>query len=71
MEWGWLDIDYLGLIEHLDITVWNGYLSTLKAIHVRLSNEDDKLVCILSKSGRYTPKEGYVHLLDRWVSAKS
>ena len=36
-----------------------------KEIHVRLSNEDDKLAWNLSKSRRYSPKEGYVHLLDR------
>ena len=65
MEQGWLSADHLGLTDHLDVSVWNGYLSTLKASHVRLSNEDDKLVWILSKSGRYTPKEGYVQLLDR------
>ena len=65
MEQGWLFADHIGLTYQLDVTVWNGYLSTLKESHVILSNEDDKLVWILSKSGRYTPKEGYVHLLDR------
>ena len=30
---------------------------------MRLSNDDDELVWNLSKSGKYTPKEGYVQLL--------
>ena len=44
MEQGWLSANHIGLNEQLDVTIWNGYLSTLKAIHVILSNEDDKLV---------------------------
>ena len=31
MEQGWLSADHLGLTDQLDVTIWNGYLSTLKA----------------------------------------
>ena len=65
MEQAWIPTDHIGLIDHEDVSAWNGYLSTLKTSHVRLSNEKDKLVWNLFKSGIYSPKEGYVHLLNR------
>ena len=63
MEQGWLLADQLGLDDHQDAIVWNGYLSILKRSHVRLTNDNDVLVWNLSKYGLYTPKEGYVQLL--------
>ena len=65
LEHAWLPAEYIGLFDHEDVSVWNGHLSLLKAIHVRLSNVNDKLVWNLSKSGFYSPKESYLHLLDR------
>ena len=65
LEQARLSTDYIGLVEHEDVSVWNGYSSLLKASHVILSNVNDKLVWNLSKSGIYSPKEGYLHLLDR------
>ena len=47
--------------------MWNGYLAIPKSSHARLSNEDDALVWNLSKSGKYTPKEGYAQLMHREV----
>ena len=45
--------------------MWNGYLAILKSSHVRISSDDDTLVWNLSKSGRYSPKEGYAQLINR------
>ena len=39
--------------------MWNGYIAILKASNVRISNDDDALVWNLSKSGHYSPKDGY------------
>ena len=63
MEQVWLSVDQLGLDDHQDVAVWNGYLSILKRSHVRLTNDNDVLVWNLSKSCLYTPKKGYVQLL--------
>ena len=56
MEQGWLSADQLGLDDHQEDIVWNGYLSILKRSHVHLTNDNDVLVWNLSKSGLYTPK---------------
>ena len=63
-EQGWLSANFLGLFDFQDVLCWNGYLAILKASHVRLSNNADILVWNPSKTGKYTPKEGYVHLLQ-------
>ena len=63
MEQHWLTVDYIGLVDLQEIATWNGYIAILKASHVRISNEDDVLVWNLSKSGKYTPKEGYAKLM--------
>ena len=47
--------------------MWNDYLAILESSHVRLSNEDDALVWNLSKTGKYSPKEGYAQLMHRDV----
>ena len=66
MEQQWLSIDYIGLVDLQDVSIWNGYLAIVKSSHVKLSNNLDELVQNLSKSGKYTPKDGYVQLiLDR------
>ena len=66
MEQAWLTADNLGLVDNQEITCWNGYLAILKASHVRLFNEADVMIWNQSKSGKYTPKAGYLHLiLDR------
>ena len=65
LEQAWLPAEYIGLVEHEDVSSWNFSLSLLKASQVRLSNVNDKLVWNLSKSIVYSPKEGYLHLLDR------
>ena len=63
MEQGWLSSDDLGLVENLDINAWNGYLAILKSSHIRFRNEDDVLVWNQAKSGKYSPKGGYMHLI--------
>ena len=63
MEQQWLSAEYIGLVDLQDVSVWNGYLAILKASHVRLSNDADELVWNLSKSCKYTPKDGYVQLM--------
>ena len=55
----WFSADFNGLTDPQEIDVWNGYIAILKSSHVRISNDDDALVWNLSKSGRYSPKEGY------------
>ena len=53
----------LGIVDQSDVSLWNGYLDTLKTSHVRLRNEVDVLVWNQSKSGRYTPKDGYLQMI--------
>ena len=53
----------LGLVEDLDIIAWNGYLAILKTSHIRFSNNEDLLVWNQAKSGKYTPKGGYLKLI--------
>ena len=66
MEQGWISADDLGLVDYQDVSCWNGYLAILKASHVRLTNAMDVLVWNQSKSGKYSPKDGYLQLiLDR------
>ena len=63
-EQGWLSANILGLSDIQDVLCWNGFLAILKASHVRLTNCEDKLVWNLSKTGNYSPKDGYVHLIQ-------
>ena len=63
MEQGWLNADVLGIVEDQDINAWNGYLAILKSNHIRLNNEDDVLVWNQAKTGKYSPKGGYMHLI--------
>ena len=63
MDQGWLSSNDLGLVEIMDINAWNGYLSILKSIHTRLRNVMDELVWNQAKTGKYTPKGGYLHLI--------
>ena len=62
-EQGWLSPAALGLVEDQDINAWNGYLAILKTSHIRLKNDDDVLVWNQAKSGKYSPKGGYLHLI--------
>ena len=63
MEQGWLSADNLGLTDIQDVLCWNGFLAILKASHVRLSDDVDELVWNMSKSDKYSPKDGYLHLM--------
>ena len=64
----WLTTKSIVFVDPQDIAVWNGYIAILKASHVRISNEDDVIVWNLSKSGHYSPKDGYAQLMmDREV----
>ena len=63
MEQGWISSVDLGLVGGLDIIAWNGYLAILKSSHIRFSNNEDLLVWNQAKSGKYTPKGGYLHLI--------
>ena len=61
----WFSAEYIGFDDPFEIDVWNGYLAILKSSHVRITNDNDALVWNLSKSGRYSPKEGYAQLMHR------
>ena len=63
-EQGWLSANILGLSDIQDVLCWNGFVAIIKSSHVRLTNSVDILVWNLSKNGKYTPREGYVHLLQ-------
>ena len=65
----WLSADTIGFTDPLDIVAWNGYIATLKSSHVRLSAATDCLIWNLSKSGKYSPKEGYAELMNREVDS--
>ena len=66
LEQGWLFVDRIDLVDNTDIILWNGYLPMLKAIHVRLSIDDNILVWNQAKSRVYSPKVGYLQMiLDR------
>jgi len=65
----WLSADTIGFTDPLDIVAWNGYIATLKSSHVRLSAAADCLIWNLSKSGKYSPKEGYAELMNREVDS--
>ena len=47
--------------------MWNVSLAILKFSHARFSNDDDALVWNLSKTGHYSPKEGYAQLMNKEV----
>ena len=57
--------DHIGFDDQ-ENTIWNSYVTLLTTIHAKITTEDDKLIWSLSKTGKYTPKAGYFHLiLDR------
>ena len=59
-------INYTWLVFILfEIDVWNGYIVILKSSHVRIFDADDCLVSNLPKNGKYSPKQGYVELINR------
>ena len=60
---GWMNADFFGFVDQ-EIIIWNTYVSFLTSSHVRISNEDDQLVWSLSKTGKYTRKAGYFHLIQ-------
>ena len=61
----WLSADFISFTDPFEIDVWNGYLTILKSSHVRITNDDDTLVWNLSKSCRYSPKEGYAQFMRK------
>ena len=63
----WLSANSIGFSDALEIAAWNGYIAILKSSHVRLSAAADCLIWNLSKTGNYSPKEGYVELMNREV----
>ena len=66
MEQGWISSDILGLVDDQYILCWNGYLEILKISNIRLPNMEDVLVWNQSKSGKYSPKAGYLQpILDK------
>ena len=62
----WFTTALIGLTDQHDIICWNEYVGLLKTSHVRLSCDKDLLIWNQSKSGKYTPRAGYLQLmLDR------
>ena len=64
MEQGWLSSYDLGLVENHDINSQNGYLAILKASFIRFKDEEDVLVQNQAKLGFYSPKCGYMQLIQ-------
>ena len=67
LEQQWFNDEFIGFTNPQEIAMWNDYLSILKSSHARLTNEDDALVWNLSKTGKYSLKEGYAQLMHRDV----
>ena len=63
LDQGWLKVDILGFVDNQEIIFWIIYLALLKSSHVRIYNEVDLLVWSQYKTGKYTPKAGYLHLI--------
>ena len=59
---GWMNADFLGFEDH-EIIIWNSYVALFTTSHVHISTKDDQLIWSLSKTGKYTPKVGYFHLI--------
>ena len=59
----WLTADFFDFVDQ-EIIIWNNYVSFLTSSHVRITTEDDQLVWSLSKTSKYTPKDGYFHLIQ-------
>ena len=59
----WFTTASIGLTDQFDIICWNEYVGLLKTSHVRLTGDEDFLIWNQSKSGKYTPKTGYLQLL--------
>lgn len=64
--WGqvWKDDEELGLNIRWK-NEWTGFTKELKRSNVRIREEPDRLMWAHSKSGGYTPKEGYSYLLGK------
>ena len=43
---------------------WKEYTRALTESHVRIQEGEDKLIWALAKHGKYTPKEGYIALIN-------
>lgn len=69
MSQKWLSAESIGFLDPHEITTWNGYIAILKSSHVRLPDADDCLIWILSKTGKYSPEEGYGELINREVES--
>ena len=63
MEQGWLSRENVGLVDIQDVIIWKGFIVVLKASNLRLTNAVDELVWIQSKTGKYSPKDGYLQLI--------
>ena len=62
LEQGCISSENLGLEDLRDVLIWNGHIALLKASNIRLFDFDDELVWIQSKSGKYSPKDGYLKI---------
>ena len=69
MSQSWLSAGSIGFTDPLEIAALNGYIAILKSSHVRLSLAVDFLIWNLSKTGKYSPKEGYAELMNREVDS--
>jgi len=43
---------------------WQGYIQALTETHIKLQEEEDELIWAPAKSGSYTPKLGYLKLIE-------
>eukprot|EP00253_Pinus_taeda_P034852 PITA_34852 len=64
--WGqaWKDDEALGLNARWK-NEWEGFIKELQRSNVRIKDEPDCLMWAQSKSGEYSPKDGYSFLMDK------
>ena len=63
LDQGWLSSDFVGLVDVQDGLIWKGFIAILKVGNIILSGNADELVWIHSKTGKYTPNDGYTQLI--------
>ena len=60
---GWMDAHRLGLRD-AQVDAWNVYVNALWSSHLRLTDRPDELILNSALEGIYTPKLGYIQLID-------
>lgn len=53
-------------IPRSQVQEWNNYTNALSKAHIRITDGEDELIWAHAKHGKYSPKEGYLVLLERY-----